>query len=115
MSPSDLHHSARPILTELFRDVNDLFTSIEAENPELKLQGRSWEDVIGAIQKAEPEYEAKRSKNKMRGFLRDNDSLARALQGMAEFIPDEKGLSVLRGGLVFMFSGSPRDLTGYKS
>lgn len=94
------------ILISLNRDRGSLLATLQAENPELQVQSRSWDDVVEVMEEAEAEYELKGSKNKARRLLRNGETVAKVLQSLAEFIPDEKGLSVLRGGIVLLCSVS---------
>lgn len=86
--------------------MDELLSSLEAEDPQLKLQSRSWEEMVKAMEDAEAEYALQGSNSKVRSFFRNGDLYAKALKGMSEMIPDEKGLSVLRGGVVFLCSVS---------
>lgn len=86
--------------------LDELFLSLGAVDPNMKLLDQTWEDVVKTIEEAEVEDELKASRNKMRGLAREGEWLATALKGMTAMIPDEKGLSLLRGGLSFLFSVS---------
>lgn len=68
-----------------------------------KPQGCGWEDVLDCIDTAKASYHEKGKKSKIRAWSRQADTTAGALEALAGMIPDEKGLSVLREGLVFIF------------
>lgn len=61
-----------------------------------------WVDVLNCIDIAKASYDEK-GKNKVRAWARHADTTASALESLVGLIPDDKGLSVLRGGLVFIF------------
>lgn len=68
-----------------------------------KPQGCGWEDVLNCIDTAKALYDEKGKKSKVRAWVRRADTTAGALKSLAGMIPDEKGLSILREGLVFVF------------
>jgi hypothetical protein len=75
----------------------------------LKGVNSSWEDVLDYIQSSEMAYNAKAEKSWIRNWVRNSKVTAENLKIGVELIPDEKGLSVLRGGLCFMFDVILRD------
>jgi hypothetical protein len=62
----------------------------------------SWQDVLESIDIARGEYDLKMLKNGTLCMQR-NRALAVSLELLADMIPDQDGLSVLRGGLKFLF------------
>lgn len=79
----------------------------EKLDPTLNLDGSSWEDVLGYVRgyvdNARSTYEAKVDNSKIRRLARAGESTANIGKRLAEVIPDEKGLRVLRAGLSYMF------------
>lgn len=66
-------------------------------------QGCGWEDVLNCIDIAKASYDEKGKGNKVRAWSRNADTTVDFLKSLAGIIPDEKGLSVLRQGLVIIF------------
>ncbi|KFY13644.1 hypothetical protein V492_03128 [Pseudogymnoascus sp. VKM F-4246] len=69
----------------------------------LKGLNSSWDDVLEYIQSSEAAYTAKAEKSWIRKNVREGKVTSQNLKIAAELLPDEMGLSVLRGGLCFMF------------
>lgn len=69
----------------------------------LKGLNSSWDDVLEYIQSSETAYNAKAEKSWIRKYVREGKVTSQNLKIAAELLPGEKGLSVLRGGLCFMF------------
>ena len=63
----------------------------------------SWDDVLDSIQKGKEAYETKGTNNPVRGLIREGKEVAHILDSLVQLIPDEKGLSALKGGLSFIF------------
>jgi hypothetical protein len=72
-----------------------------------ELQSFSWEDVMKTIDEAKAEYAAKATKSKGRAALRSRPAM-KTLHVLTNVIPEEKGLSALRGGLTLTFKVSSR-------
>ncbi|KAG8158267.1 hypothetical protein KVR01_012028 [Diaporthe batatas] len=85
------------ILSEAMRQ-NDLASDITCDPREC-----GWEDVIDCIAKAKATYDEKGKSSKVRSWLRNPGAIADILHSLTGMIPDEKGLSVLRQGLVIIF------------
>lgn len=81
----------------------------------LKGVNSSWEDVLDYIQSSEMAYNAKAEKSWIRNWVRNSKVTAENLKIGVELIPDEKGLSVLRGGLCFMFDVILRDAADWSN
>lgn len=62
----------------------------------------SWTDVLQSMQNASSEYRAKSESNRLRAAQRDK-SIAMTLLSLTEMIPEQDGLSILRGGLSTIF------------
>lgn len=62
-----------------------------------------WNDVLSCIDIAKASYAEKGKNSKLSEWSRHADTTASALESLAGMIPDDQGLSVLRGGLVFIF------------
>ena len=71
--------------------------------PNFKSENCSWNDVFEQIDTVERAYDAKAPKGSLRSRIRDGKSDAQTLNSLLFVIPDEKGLSILRGGLSFIF------------
>lgn len=76
----------------------DLVTDLEYKPGEC-----GWEDVLNCIAIAKASYDDKGKNNKVRAWSRNAETTAECLKSLAGLIPDEKGLSVLRQGLVIIF------------
>lgn len=70
-------------------------------------QGCGWNDVLDCIAIAKASYDDKGKESKVRSWSRNADTTADFLKSLSGMIPDEKGLSVLRQGLVFIFQVRP--------
>jgi hypothetical protein len=55
------------------------------------------------MHEAQDVYNAKGEKNKARGVLRHGKAISENLTPLLDLIPDQYGLSVLRGGLALIF------------
>jgi hypothetical protein len=62
----------------------------------------SWDEVLDSIYVAKSEYEGKTSSQILRAIPR-NSVLVGALRSLADMIPDQDGLSVMRGGMKYIF------------
>lgn len=71
-----------------------------------KPQECGWDEVLECIDIAKASYDEKGKKSKVRAWSRNADTTAGFLESLAGIIPDEKGLSVLRQGLVIIFQAS---------
>lgn len=80
-------------------------------NFKYKPQGFGWEDVLDCIALAKTSYIEKGEESKVRHWARHSNTAASALTTLASMIPDEKGLSVLREGLVLLFQVRSRGQT----
>jgi hypothetical protein len=65
----------------------------------------SWTEVLDSMQVARQEYDDKAGKSKFRD-VHANKSILKTLEALTEMIPDQDGLSVLKGGLKAVFSVS---------
>jgi len=65
-------------------------------------QGCSWDDVLSSIEATRDEYERKTGKNRLRAMPR-SQVIVTTLHGLTEMIPEQDGLSILRGGLKLIF------------
>ncbi|KAL2760258.1 hypothetical protein ACRALDRAFT_2024281 [Sodiomyces alcalophilus JCM 7366] len=63
----------------------------------------TWDEVLDHMEAAQSVYTARASGNPIRTALRHGRVIGETLGPLAEMIPEEDGLSVLRGGLVFIF------------
>lgn len=67
--------------------------------------GISWDDVLKSIQDANEEYLTKSEKNTPKNVYNGhkNKALIMTLHSLTDMIPDQDGLSVMRGGLKLIF------------
>lgn len=72
-----------------------------------KPQGCGWDDVVDCIAAAKACYNDKGKRNKVRAWSRRGSITADLLKSLADMIPDEEGLSVLRQGLIILFQVQP--------
>ncbi|KAK0624115.1 hypothetical protein B0T14DRAFT_565417 [Immersiella caudata] len=78
-------------------------TSIDVPNDASLLhRTNSWDEVLDSIEAARDEYERKMGKSRLRAIPR-NQVVVTTLQGLTEMIPEQDGLSILRGGLKHIF------------
>lgn len=92
------------------RGANNSITtrSTDSENQEstdileLKFQSCSWDDVLESMLVAKNHHDGKGETSKMRSALR-NRTIIVTLQSLTNMIPDQYGLSVMRGGLKYVF------------
>lgn len=59
--------------------------------------------MLNCISSAKASYDDKAKANRARAWSRNANATADCLKSLADMIPDEKGLSVLRQGLVIVF------------
>lgn len=80
---------------------------------DLKYEPREcgWGDVLNSIAKAKASYDEKGKSSKVRAWSRNAETTVDFLKSLAGIIPDEKGLSVLRQGLVIIFQVTAQTLT----
>lgn len=62
----------------------------------------SWAQMMASMEEASQQYKAKGDNNKLR-MMQRNRAVAATLQSLADMIPEQNGLSVLRGGLNGIF------------
>ena len=89
----------------IISDLLDVLQNQQRVDSDAKLRSCSWEDVMGAIDMAKTKYATKADKNKGRAFIRNRPAM-RTIHALCNVIPEENGLSVLRGGLMLTFKVS---------
>jgi hypothetical protein len=62
----------------------------------------SWDEVLNSIEAAREDYEKKTGKSRLRAIPR-SQVVVTTLHGLTEMIPEQDGLSILRGGLKLIF------------
>ena len=65
-------------------------------------RGFSWDDVLESIQIARDEHDEGEGRGKFRNAYK-NKALITTLHSLTDMIPDQDGLSVMRGGLKLIF------------
>jgi hypothetical protein len=68
--------------------------------------GCTWQDVVESMESATRAHTSKENSNILRSVPR-NHALVTTLLGLTEMIPEQYGLSVLRGGLSLVFKVMP--------
>jgi hypothetical protein len=71
--------------------------------PGCKTENCTWDDVFEQIDAVKEAYDAKAPKGSFRNSIRGGKADAKTLKSLISIIPDEKGLSILRVGLSFIF------------
>ncbi|MGI4851483.1 MAG: hypothetical protein ACRYGR_06030 [Janthinobacterium lividum] len=87
----------------LGRELEYALQAAEAFEASLDLDNVSFDVDLQTVHDARDDYHAKAEKHRSRAWMRDGKELADILNAMTAMIPDEKGLSVLKGGLAFIF------------
>lgn len=64
----------------------------------------TWQEVLNEMENAEAEYRQKGQKNLLRRVLRHGEAVGRNFAPFLDGLPDEKGLGLLKGGLVVLFN-----------
>ena len=65
-------------------------------------RGFSWDDVLESIQIAKNEHDGTAGRGKFRNGYK-NKALITTLHSLTDMIPDQDGLSIMRGGLKLIF------------
>ncbi len=73
------------------------------KDPGLDSSDADWETVVERIEKVRKSYENEAERNKFRSYVRDGKEVCNVLANLVNLIPDEKGLSILKAGLSFLF------------
>ncbi|KAJ4301332.1 hypothetical protein N0V90_003424 [Kalmusia sp. IMI 367209] len=89
----------RPLTQEL----ETVLASSQQLDPNFDIKGCTWEDLLNHINTAICLDEEKGKNSKIRGSIRNAKADLVFLNSLTSLIPDEKGLSVLRGGLSIIF------------
>ncbi|PVH94902.1 hypothetical protein DM02DRAFT_618276 [Periconia macrospinosa] len=84
-------------------ELENVLTATQKLNPTLDIIGCTWEDLLQQIDAAVETDEAKSRKSKLRNGFRSSKSDIQFLNSLLSVIPDEKGMSLLRGGLSVIF------------
>ncbi len=86
--------------------LSSVLRDVEGVDSNLASRSNCWQDVVNAIEAAKTQDSAKAEKSSMRARLRKLGPEISMLESLATMIPDQNGLSVLRGALVTMFKVS---------
>lgn len=65
---------------------------------------QTWEDVIRQLDDAETMYQAKGESSMIRRGMRHGQTISRTMLPLLEAIPNEKGLGLIKGGLLVIFN-----------
>ena len=74
-----------------------------SKDPALDSSEADWETVVERIDSVRKSYDDETEKNKFRSYIRDGKEVCNVLANLVDVIPDEKGLSILKAGLSFVF------------
>ncbi|KAK7744278.1 hypothetical protein SLS62_010305 [Diatrype stigma] len=93
---------------ESYRALEEILeTSEDCEDVMLafKYEGILWNDVLESIQDAKEEYHTRSEKNRPQNMynVHKNKAIIMTLHSLTDMIPDQDGLSVMRGGLKLIF------------
>lgn len=88
-----------------YHDLQTLLSSFRGEDAALGEGKSSWSDVLQSMSIAKEDYSQKRGRVKAEG-LHANKTTVATLEMLTDMIPDQDGLSVLRGGLRTVFKVS---------
>ncbi|KAK7963481.1 hypothetical protein PG996_008828 [Apiospora saccharicola] len=91
---------SRPVLPQRLTMATFHLNSVEAAAS--SSQRCSWEDVLASMEQAVTQDETKIRRNRARALLRNRPVIV-TLQSLTNMIPDQDGLSVMRGGLKYIF------------
>ncbi|KAK0383943.1 hypothetical protein NLU13_8034 [Sarocladium strictum] len=83
-------------------DLQTVLDSFEGKDASLREGGSSWTDVLESMAAAREDYNQKRRETKA-GSVHANKSTIATLEMLTDMIPDQDGLSILRGGLKVVF------------
>ncbi|KAK4139550.1 uncharacterized protein C8A04DRAFT_32938 [Dichotomopilus funicola] len=81
----------------------EVLQDVEIVDNTLPNRSSCWQDVISAIETAKAQDGAKAEKSILRSRLRKSGPEVAVLEALAGMIPDQDGLSILRGGLMTLF------------
>ncbi|KAJ4344822.1 uncharacterized protein N0V89_012566 [Didymosphaeria variabile] len=95
----------------LSRELENVLASAQQLDPSFDLKDCTWEALLGHIDAA-IEIDDRKNKNKIRRGVRNAKADVQLLNSLISIIPDEKGLSLLRGGLSIIFQHILGILTG---
>jgi hypothetical protein len=88
------------------RPLIEVLHEVEAVDANLLSRYYRWQDVVDAIEASKAQDAAKADRSSLRARLRKSGSEIALLDSLAGMIPDQDGLSVLRGGLTTLFKVS---------
>lgn len=84
-------------------DLETVLASARQLDPSFDWKGCTWDDLIGQIDAAIEVDRRKGDNNRIRRVARNASADVKMLKSLISIIPDEKGLSILRGGLSIIF------------
>jgi hypothetical protein len=90
------------------RPLVEILHEVEAVDANLLSRYYRWQDVVDAIDASKAQDVAKADRSSVRARLRKAGPAIALLESLAGMIPDQDGLSVLRGGLTTLFKVSAR-------
>ncbi|KAK3326168.1 hypothetical protein B0H66DRAFT_600302 [Apodospora peruviana] len=105
-SMSSIGHTSSDIGSNMFpsKDLSSVLELVEALDSTFHSHhtNNCWHDVIEAIETAKAIDKAKGEKSPVRAYMRKSKAELDLLESLAGMVPDQDGLSILRGGLVTM-------------
>ncbi|KAK4446647.1 hypothetical protein QBC34DRAFT_356278 [Podospora aff. communis PSN243] len=96
------HSSERP-----YQNLAGALRAVQSIDANLEHNYCCWQDVIDAIEMAKARDQAKADKSFMRARLRTSGAELGVLESLTNMIPDQNGLSVLRGGIMTVLKAGP--------
>ncbi|KAF2440888.1 hypothetical protein P171DRAFT_523914 [Karstenula rhodostoma CBS 690.94] len=98
------YHSQRAVWkAPITQELETVLASAQQFDPSFDLKACTWDDLLCHID-ASIELDAQKSKNnRLRRAVRNANADVQMLNSLVSIIPDEKGLSLLRGGLSIIF------------
>ncbi len=93
-------------LAQPYQHLSAVLQDAESVDPSIPSGYSRWQDVLDAMEAARAHDQAKADKSAFRARLRKSAPDIAVLESLAEIIPDQDGLSVLRCGLATLFKVS---------
>jgi hypothetical protein len=106
LSISKLSRASTGTRLILNRELEVVLASAQQLDPSFDLKGCTWDDLLYQIEAAIGSDDQKSKNSRLRRTGRNASADVQMLNSLLSIIPDEKGLSLLRGGLSIVFQVS---------
>jgi len=93
-------------LARPYQPLSEVLQHAESVDASIPSRYNRWQDVLDAMEAALAQDQAKADKSAFRARVRKSAPDVAVLESLAEIIPDQDGLSVLRCGLATLFKVS---------